>query len=133
MFKIIPEGEQIFEQSQTKRVWALVYKDGFAYSSYYVEWPLHSGDLFEVSIHIILGKWGNDALPEDRFLVCVLYRGTPKPGFMIQDPDGLADKYRPLVGKVLSREAVLADLQTKKSVFELLDQIWAQDSRIKWT
>jgi len=132
MFKIIPEGEQTFERTQIKRVWSLVYKDDSAYASYYAEWPLGPRAEFEVRIHIVLGKWGDGAIPAHRFLVFVLYRDTPKPGFMIADADGGADDYKALGSRVLSREAVLADDEIKRSVFELLDQIWDQDHRIKW-
>lgn len=132
MFKIIPEGEKTFERTQVKRVWSLVYKNDLAYASYYAEWPLQPAAEFEVCIHIVLGKWGEGAMPQERFLVCVLYRDTPKPGFMVADPDRRSRDYQLLASRVLSRETVLAEGVMKRSVFELLDQVWLQDRRIKW-
>jgi len=87
---------------------ALVYRNGDAWATYYVEWLLHNqGDSFEVRINIILGKWGDGTLPSDRFLVSVAYRNSPKPGFMIIDPSD-PEEYKPIADLFLSREQVLA-------------------------
>jgi 3-hydroxyacyl-CoA dehydrogenase len=51
----------------------------------------------------------------------------------VADPDSRADDYKALASRALSREAVLADPEIRKSVFELLDEVWSQDHRIKWT
>lgn len=132
MLKIIPEGEQTFEQTQVKRVWSLVYKNDSAYAVYYAEWPLQSDTDFEVRIHIVFGRWGEGILPTDRHLVAVLYRALPKPGFMVTDADNRTTDYQALSTRILTRDEVLADAVMKESVFELLDQVWVQDTRIKW-
>ena len=132
MLKIIPEGEKLVAQNQVQRVWSLVCRDGAAYATYYAEWPIKSAEDHEVTVVLVMGAWGEEASLADRYLVCVKYRDLPESGFMVQDPDDRAKAYKELASRALPRQAVLENHEIKQAVFELLDEIWTQDHRIKW-
>lgn len=131
MLKVLPEGEQMLKRSQSKRVWGLVHRNHTPYAAYYAQWPLKGSDTFEISIHLVLGKWGEGCSASDRFVISVAHRDVPKPGFMVTDASCASD-YEALAHRLVTRQEVLATPELRDEVFELLDEIWKQDRRVDW-
>jgi len=131
--EILTENEANFGPCEccgnvTRRIWGYVYSNEAALAAYYVEWtPDHNDANFD----LILGKWGDETRSADRASVAVEFKMLENgPAFRVIDADQRSYAKSSLVGKALSREAVLAE-ETRQQVFDILDLIYAEDPRIE--
>ena len=84
-------GSSDFERCEccgehSRTVWGLARRDGAAHAAYLVHWTL--GKVADRGAHVdlILGRWGEDTTPVDRYAVSVEYRRTDTgPAFMVVD------------------------------------------------
>lgn len=117
--------------NETKRVWGYIYNADTATAAYFVEWtPAHPQR--DAVFDLILGKWGEAAVPEDRQAVSVAFRvlGTG-PSFMVQDASRRRIGSSPLVARALDRNAVIGT-PVAAAVFDICDLIYLADPRISY-
>lgn len=113
----------------TRRVWGYVNEREAAIAAYFVEWtPGHPEQA--ANFDLIVGRWGDDAVPTERSAVAVAFRlHDLRPQFMVVNAADRPVSASPLVGHVLSREEVIgSELATE--VFEICDLILLRDPRI---
>jgi hypothetical protein len=130
-----PTGSSDFERCEccgkrSRTVWGLARRDGDADAAYFVHWTL--GQLASDGAHfdLILGRWGEDATPADRYAVSLEYRRTDRgPAFMVIDATTRPIARNELVGRALRRDEVVGTALATR-VFELVDAIWLKDRRI---
>ncbi len=104
-------------------------EDGSTAAAYFVHWTLGKVDTHGAMFDLIVGRWGEGASAADRSAVSLAFRIGPQGGFMIVDAEGRSVAESELVGHVLSREDVV-NTPLAKRVFDIVDAIWLQDSRI---
>jgi hypothetical protein len=104
-------------------------EDGNATAAYFVHWTLGKVDTHGAMFDLIVGEWGEGASPAGRSAVSLAFRSGPQGGFMIVDAGDRSIAESDLVGHALERADVL-NTALAKHVFEIVDAIWLQDSRI---
>ncbi len=111
----------------TKRVWGFVRRNAEPVGAYFVAWTQGKPD-HGAKFDLILGKWGDAAIKDDRYAVALDYRlieGTPQ--FMVVDALNRATSGSPLVGTALKRTDVIGTpLATQ--VFAIVDAVYMSDS-----
>jgi len=114
---------------KTKRVWGYIYRADAATAAYFVEWtPTHPHK--DAVFDLILGKWGEAALPNDRRAVSVAFRVLDTgPSFMVQDASVPRIGSSPLVSSALDRNAIVGK-PIAPTVFEIYDLIYLANPRI---
>ncbi len=130
-----PTGSSDFERCEccgerSRTVWGLARRDGIADAAYFVHWTL--GKVADNGAHfdLILGRWGEDATPADRYAVSLEYRRTDRgPAFTVIDAPTRPIAHNELVARALRRDEVVGTALAPH-VFELLDAIWLKDRRI---
>jgi hypothetical protein len=115
--------------NSSRKIWGLVNTDDKTVACYFVHWtPGHTGDR-GANFDLIVGRWGDDALPTERFAVSLEYRLLENgPAFRIIDAEQRPIAVSNLVGRLLARADVIGQ-PFSKDVFAYCDAILAQDSR----
>ncbi len=111
----------------TKRVWGFVHRNAEPVGAYFVAWTQAKPD-HGAKFDLILGKWGNAAIKDDRYAVALDYRlieGTPQ--FMVVDAINRATSGSPLVGAALKRTDVIGT-PLALQVFAIVDAVYMSDS-----
>ncbi|WP_394659244.1 hypothetical protein [uncultured Novosphingobium sp.] len=99
-------------------------------AAYWIHWT--EGHLGEAgaNLDLVLGRWGNDTTPDDRFGVALIHRqladGTPS--LMVVDADARPIGNGELAAAALSRDQVIGT-PLAAQVFDLVDAIYEQDGR----
>jgi hypothetical protein len=115
--------------NESKTVWGDLSVEEGTLAVYYVQWTVGSPD-HQPNIDLVLGRWGDGASPEDRFLVSLLYDPKVEGGsFMVIDSEGRPADSRGLCGRALRKVEVIGT-PLADEVFSMVDAIWRQDSRI---
>lgn len=114
----------------TKRVWGYVYDHDAAAAAYFVEWtPSHKPK--DAMFDLIIGRWGEQAGPNDRKAVAVSFRVLDSgPSFMVQDANTRRVGSSSFVSHALKRDEVIGT-QIANEVFAICDLIYLGDSRLK--
>ena len=98
-------------------------------AAYFVQWTERQPGHMP-RIDLVLGSWGDGALPADRVLVSLVYRPAPGGGsFMVIDGAGRPADHRGLCGRALARAEVVGTLLAQQ-VFALVDALWLTEPRI---
>lgn len=135
VFQIEQEATQDFGPceccgSMSRLVAGFVKRDGEPCAAYQVHWTLGQIEKHGASFFIILGYWGEDTVPADRYAVGLRYRADAEvSGFMVIDADETRIASHPLAGRALRREEVI-DTPLAQEVFDIVDFIWLYDDRI---
>ena len=113
----------------TRRVWGYVYRSDLPHAAYYVEWtPSHSDK--SAVFDLIIGRWGENASPDDRQFVSVAYRVLDTgPAFMVQDASAHRAKSSSLASHALNRTEVVGQ-PIAADVFQICDAVYLADPRI---
>ena len=114
---------------KTRRVWGYVYRLEIAAAAYFVEWtPSHPQR--DATFDLIIGKWGENAGPNDRQAVSVAFKVTDTgPAFMVQDASVRSVRTGSLVSRALNRAEVVGQ-PIAADVFQICDSIYLADPRI---
>jgi hypothetical protein len=110
----------------THRVWGWAYLHGEAIAAYFVKWTIGKPD-HGASVDLIVGRWGEGALPDQRESVSLDYRiHDGSPSFMVVD-GRLAEL--DMARRTLTRNQVIGT-ELAPFIFSLVDSIWMKDARI---
>lgn len=116
--------------STTKRVWGFVHRDGDTVGAYFIGWAEGRPD-HGASIELILGKWGEAATRQERYVValdCRIIETSPQ--FMVVDAQGRLPSADDLAASALKRSEVI-DTPLAPQVFALVDAIYGGDPRLE--
>jgi hypothetical protein len=81
-----------------------------------------------VTFELIIGKWGDESTPADRYAIWLRYGVTAKgAGFMVIDAQANVDDQ--LVGKAMKRQDVVGTPLAEQA-FALADEVWLHEKRI---
>lgn len=113
----------------SRRVWGDIEAKRETAAVYFVNWTRKRPD-HGANFDLILGKWGKGTSAEDRYAVSLEFRILQgQPQFMVIDAQDRPAGQSELVGAALSREQVI-DTPLAQKVFDMVDEICAQDPRI---
>jgi hypothetical protein len=116
--------------NDSRCVWGFVYSRDATIASYFVHWALGHVVDHDANFDLMLGRWGEEAPPEDRYLVSLSYRLSGSgPSFMVIDAMGRPAADSELVGRVLRRSEVV-DKTIAREAFAVADAVLAQDTRL---
>lgn len=115
---------------QSKTIWGDLADSCGTRAVYFVQWTV-DGPEHGSNFDIVLGPWGNGAVPDDRVLVSLLYQPRPGGGsFMVASGKGRRADDRSLCGRALERADVIGT-PLADEVFSLLDSLWITEPRIE--
>jgi len=116
--------------NSSRCVWGLVYADGFCFGAYYVYWTLEHVSDRGAHFDMIIGKWGDGTVADDRRALSLEYHLTEVgPSFRVIDAADRSVSQSPLVGRALGRDEVIGT-PLALGAFAIVDAILAQDSRV---
>lgn len=96
---------------------------------YFVQWTLGAPE-HDPNIDLIVGPCGEEAKPEHRLAVSLLYRPARAGGsFMVIDGEGRRTDDRALCWRALKRAEVVGT-PLAQEVFALVDAVWLTEPRI---
>ena len=115
--------------STTERVWGFVHGNKETLAAYFVSWarqrPNHGA-----SFDFILGKWGESATPQERYVVsldCRIIEGAPQ--FMVVDAHGRLPSAQDVAESALTRSEVIGT-PLAPQIFQLVDEVYISDPRL---
>jgi hypothetical protein len=113
----------------SERVWGYVYRSDAAVAVYFVEWtPGHIEK--SASFDLIIGKWGEQARPNDRRAAAVEFRRLESgPSFRVIDAGTRKIATSSLVSGALRRDEVIGT-PLAQEIFAITDAIYLEDPRI---
>jgi hypothetical protein len=108
----------------------MVHQGEATLAAYSMHWTI--GHLTEpgANLDLIIGKWGDQASPKDRFLVSLVHRQQPdgSPALMVIDASERPAAKGELADTALNRGDVIGT-PLAAQVFGLVDAIYEQDGR----
>jgi len=114
----------------TRTVNGFISTPEFTVAAYFVSWTVGAVPSHGANFDFIIGRWGEGALPNDRAAVALELRIIDgRPQFMVRDAAGRPAASSNLVARALRRTEVI-DTPLAQRVFDLVDAVWLQDSRI---
>lgn len=116
--------------STTRRVWGFVHRDDETVGAYFVRWAEGHPD-HGASIDLILGKWGESATRDDRYVValdCRVVEASPQ--FMVVDAQSRLPSADDFASSTLKRSEVIGT-PLAPQVFALVDAIYISDPRLE--
>jgi len=113
----------------SKTIWGDLSQGEATVAMYFVQWTVGAPE-HDPNIDLIVGPWGEDAKPEYRLAVSLLYRPARSGGsFMVVDGEGRRTDDRALCGRALKRAEVVGT-PLAQEVFALVDAVWLTEPRI---
>ena len=108
-------------------IWGFIAKDDVCLAAYCARWTVDRLEN-DPTFDLVLGRWGDDATPEDRYCISLFYRASMN-SFMVIDAHEhhLGDGAIASVG--LRRDEVIGT-PLAPQVFALVDAICLQDRRL---
>ncbi len=115
----------------SRSVWGLVNDSGGGtVAAYWMHWT--EGHLSDTgaNLDLVLGEWGDETGPEDRYVVSLVHRQQPgaPPALMVIDAQGRPAASGNIANTALRREDVIGT-PLAEQVFALTDAIYEQDER----
>lgn len=111
-------------------VWGYAYAEGRCLAAYFVHWTLGHVPDRGANIDLILGEWGEAAMPERRSAVALAYKLTDTgPSIMVIDAHSRPASRSALVGRVLRRDEAVGTAYAEDA-FAVADAILAHDERV---
>lgn len=115
--------------TSTRRVWGFVRHPRGLLAAYFVGWTLGKRD-HGASFDLIVGPWGEGALPERRGAISLKYGATDEgSGFAVIDAASRPTASNKLVGCALARSEVI-DTPLAKRCFAIADAVLIKGPRI---
>lgn len=115
--------------TRTKTLWGFIHRGDETIAAYFVSWTLGHKKREGATFEFIIGQWTDESTADDRQLVALAYRATPKgAGFMVIDAKKRDDDE--LVSKALKRDEVIGT-PLADEVFALGDAVYLNDPRLK--
>ena len=95
-----------------------------------MRWSVGHLDDTGANLDLILGEWGDETSPKDRFAVALVHRQQPDgtPALMVIDAQDRRIADGSLAGTALRREDVIGT-PLAEQVFAITDAIYLQDER----
>jgi len=95
-----------------------------------VQWVPGSVLEHGANFDLIIGQWGDDAVPADRAAVSLAFRHTERgPEFMIIDAQGRHHDDPSVAKQALSRDLVV-NSSIAREAYSIVDAIWLSDARV---
>ncbi len=114
----------------SRTVWGYLNREDQTVAVYYVQWTLGRLD-HGANFDLIVGPWDSDSSADDRSVVAVAYRLTPKgPQFMVIDALERPAAKSTLAKTALKRGQVIGT-PLAAEIFAMVDAIWLHDGRIR--
>jgi hypothetical protein len=116
--------------SMSRTVWGYLSVDGQSRAVYYVQWTLGQVPRHGANVDLIMGEWGEDATPEKRVAVSLVYRvGPDGPEFSSIDPDERPHASSGLAAHCIPGRHVLGN-PVGADAYAFLHAIFGQDPRV---
>lgn len=113
----------------SKTIWGDLSQGEATVAMYFVQWTVGAPE-HNPNIDLIIGPWGEEAKPEHRLAVSLLYRPAQAGGsFMVIDGEGRRTDDRSLCGRALKRVEVIGT-PLAQEIFALVDAVWLTEPRI---
>ncbi|NPC59397.1 hypothetical protein [Caenimonas soli] len=113
----------------SKTIWGDLAQGELTVALYFVQWTLGAPE-HAPNIDLVVGPWGDEAKPEHRLAISLLYHPAQGGGsFMVIDGEGRRTDDRFLCGRALKREDVVGT-PLAQEVFALVDAVWLTEPRI---
>ena len=109
-------------------LWGDLSSPDAAIAVYYVQWTVGAPD-HRPNFDLLIGCWGDGASRDDRALVSLEFQPGKDGGFMVIDASERRLKYDSLCAHAMRREDIVGS-PSAKMVFDLIDAMWEQDSRL---
>ena len=114
----------------SRTVWASVHADNECVAVYYIHWTLGELARHGAIFDLIVGAWGETAVPSDRQAVSLAYRiFDTGPSVMVIDAGARPVAQSPLAGRSLARADVIGT-PLAATVFGIVDAALLQDRRL---
>ena len=133
--EVEPDGSNDFGpceccDSMSRTIWGYVHQGDCPYAVYYVHWTLGQVEKDGAHVDLIIGGFGENATPDDRYLISLEYRIFDSgPSFMVIDSGQRKAADPDFVSTFLSRDEVIGTPKAQEA-FDIIDAIWLQDERI---
>jgi hypothetical protein len=115
----------------TRTVWGLVNQGDAGVAAYVMQWTSGKVGLHGAHLDMVLGQWGEDSEPADRFAVSLEFRQTDSgPWFTVIDASDREVSRGGIAGRGLRRDEVIGT-PLASQVFQICDAIWLQDIRMR--
>ena len=116
--------------NESRCVWGLVYTADVAAAAYWMHWTPGHLDEQGANLDLVIGRWGDKTVPEDRVAISLLHRqqvgGTP--ALMVIDSAERPIAFGGLAAKAARRNEVIGT-PLSDYVFALTDAIYEHDKR----
>jgi hypothetical protein len=114
----------------TKTLWGFIHRGDETIAAYFVSWTLGHQKRDGATFEFIIGQWTEESTAEDRQLVALAYRLTPRgAGFMVVDAKKHERGDDELASKALKRNEVIGT-PLADEVFALADAVCLNDPRL---
>lgn len=115
--------------NRSKTIWGCISANEVAVAAYYVHWTVDS-PAHMPNFDLVIGRWGDGASAEDRFLVSLVFKpGRDGGSFMVIDGEERWKKHSESCARAMQRAEVIGtDLAA--DVFALVDALWLTDGRM---
>lgn len=114
----------------TRRVWGFAQTADGTRAAYFIQWVPGAVLKHGASFDLIVGRWGDDAVPADRSAVSMAFRYSANgPEFMVIDAQGRYHADPSVAATALSRGAVL-NSSIAQEAYAIVDAIWLSDARV---
>jgi len=116
--------------SMSRTVWGYLSVDGTARAVYYVQWTLGQVPRHGANVDLVMGEWDDDATPEKRVAVSLVYRVGPNgPEFASIDPNDRPHASSGLAAHCIPGRHVLGN-PVGADAYAFLHAIFGQDPRV---
>lgn len=113
----------------TRQIGGEICEDEATEVLYFVTWTEDKPEHYP-NFDLIVGKWGEEANPEDRSLISLVYLTDAEPkSFSVINASSRPQASSGLVGKAWQRDDVIGT-EIAHRVFEFIDFIWLNDARL---
>jgi len=112
---------------RSRTVDGFLHEDGATRAAYLVQWTDGHVSEHGANVDLIIGRWGEGAGPDERFVVSLVYH--QETGFTVIDALARPAAESSLAARALARKDVIgSDLAA--DVFAMVDLVWCHDARI---
>lgn len=118
------------EHGTSRTVWGFVYVDEVPRAVYYVQWTLGQEREKGANVDLVMGEWADDATPEQRVAVSLVYRvGPDGPELKSIDPNGRPHAQNGLAAHLIPGRHVLGN-PVGADAYAFFHAVFGQDPRV---
>ncbi|MCA9606501.1 MAG: hypothetical protein KC619_12935 [Myxococcales bacterium] len=119
------------EHGISRTVWGYLYVEEVPRAVYYVQWTVDRERENGANVDLVMGEWGDDATPEQRVAVSLVYRiGPDGPEFKSIDPDARPHAQSGLAAHFIPGRHVLGN-PVGADAYAFLHAVFGQDPRVQ--